>query len=155
MTENMTITEKFTLAGDNLVAKVKELIHEGNVRRVILKREDGTTLVEVPLQAGLGVTVLTAALAPALVAIGAIAAVVSQATSSLSATTTPPAASTDRWTTRRVGRRVVPRHRPGAPRSGRCPRWHRTHRPGQAPGTGPWPPSPPTRRRTAVAPHSR
>ena len=80
MTENKTITEEFTVAGDNLLAKVKELIHEGNVRRVILKREDGTTLLEVPLQAGLTVTVLTAALAPALIAIGAIAAIVSQVT---------------------------------------------------------------------------
>ena len=80
MTENKTITEEFTVAGDNLLAKVKELIHEGNVRRVILKREDGTTLLEVPLQAGLTVTVLTAALAPVLIAIGAIAAIVSQVT---------------------------------------------------------------------------
>ncbi|MGV1010694.1 MAG: DUF4342 domain-containing protein, partial [Dermatophilaceae bacterium] len=80
MTENNTLTEEFEVAGDQLLAKVRELIHEGNVRRVILKREDGTTLVEIPLQAGLGITILTAALAPALIAIGAIAAVVSQVT---------------------------------------------------------------------------
>ncbi|MHA6523604.1 DUF4342 domain-containing protein [Tessaracoccus sp. G1721] len=80
MSEKITTTEEFEVDGDGLLAKVRELIHEGNVRRVILKREDGTILLEIPLQAGLAVTVLTAALAPALIAIGAIAAVVSQVT---------------------------------------------------------------------------
>jgi hypothetical protein len=60
--------EEFEVAGENLLAKVREITHE-NVRRVILKREDGSTLVEVPLTAGLAVTVLTAAFSPALVAI--------------------------------------------------------------------------------------
>jgi hypothetical protein len=73
-------SEEFEVAGDHLLAKVRELVHEGNVRRVSLKREDGSTLVEIPLTAGLTVTMLTAALAPALVAIGAIAALVSHVT---------------------------------------------------------------------------
>jgi len=72
--------EEFEVAGENLLAKVRELLHEGNVRRVILKREDGTTILEVPVTAGLAGIVLTAALAPALVAIGAIAAVVTRVT---------------------------------------------------------------------------
>lgn len=80
MTEQPTRYEEFEVAGENLLAKVRELMHEGNVRRIILKREDGSTLLEIPLTAGLAVTVLTAALAPALVAIGAIAAVVTQVT---------------------------------------------------------------------------
>lgn len=80
MTEKNTTTEEFQVAGENLLGKVRGLVHEGNVRRVILKREDGSTLIEIPLQAGIAVTALTVALAPALIAVGAIAAVVSQVT---------------------------------------------------------------------------
>ena len=72
--------EEFEVAGENLLAKVRDLLHEGNVRRVILKREDGSVILEVPVTAGLAGIVLTAALAPALVAIGAIAAVVTRVT---------------------------------------------------------------------------
>ncbi|WP_232550266.1 DUF4342 domain-containing protein [Propioniciclava soli] len=79
MNENEHPSEQFEVEGDNLLTKVRELIHEGNVRRIILKR-DGDTLLEIPLQTGLAVTVLTAAMAPALVGIGAIAAVVSRVT---------------------------------------------------------------------------
>jgi Domain of unknown function (DUF4342) len=74
-----TRSEEFEVAGENLLAKVREVLHEGNVRRIIVKR-DGHSLLEIPLSAGLAVTILTVALAPALVAIGAIAAVVSQVT---------------------------------------------------------------------------
>jgi hypothetical protein len=55
-----------------LLAKVKELVHEGNVRRVITKNEEGKTLIEVPLTLG----VVGAVLLPVWVAIGAIAALV-------------------------------------------------------------------------------
>lgn len=79
MSEMKTQFEEFEVSGENLLAKVREVLHEGNVTKVILKRE-GATLLELPLTAGLAVTVLTAAMAPALVAIGAIAAVVSQVT---------------------------------------------------------------------------
>jgi dsDNA-specific endonuclease/ATPase MutS2 len=80
MDEKKIRSEEFEVAGDHLLVKVRELVHEGNVRRVSLKREDGSTLIEIPLTAGLTVTMLTVALAPALVAIGAIAAVVSHVT---------------------------------------------------------------------------
>lgn len=80
MTENTTKHEQFTVDGENLLAKVRELLHEGNVRRIILKREDGSTLLEIPLQTGVAVTVVTAVFAPVLVAIGAIAALVSSVT---------------------------------------------------------------------------
>lgn len=80
MNDKKTTSEQFEVAGDHLLTKVRELVHEGNVRRISLKREDGTTLLEFPLNAGLAVTVLTAALAPVLVAIGAIAAVLTQVT---------------------------------------------------------------------------
>lgn len=72
--------EEFQVKGENLLAKVREVINDGNAKRVILKNEDGETLLEVPLTAGVAVTVLTAALAPALVAIGAVAALVTDVT---------------------------------------------------------------------------
>ncbi len=69
-------TEEFTLRGDEVIAKVKEIIKEGNARRVILKNEDGVTLIEVPLTVG----VVGAALLPVWAAIGAIAAVAARLT---------------------------------------------------------------------------
>ena len=78
-TTQMT-TEEYEVAGDDLLSKVREIIHEGNVRRVIIKHEDGHTLVEIPLNAGVAITVLTVALAPVFVAIGAIAALVTKVT---------------------------------------------------------------------------
>ena len=72
--------EQFTVDGEKLLGKVRQLLHEGNVRRIILKREDGTILLEIPLQAGVAVTVVTVALAPVLVAVGAIAALLSSVT---------------------------------------------------------------------------
>jgi hypothetical protein len=82
--QNMDATktqhEEIEVEGDNLLAKVRELVHEGNVRRVIVKGEDGHTLLEIPLQAGLAAGVLTVAFLPVLAAIGAIAAVVSHVT---------------------------------------------------------------------------
>lgn len=80
MTEKKSGYEEFKVSGENLLGKVKELIHEGNVRRVFIKNDDGTTLLEIPLTAGLAVTVVAAALAPVLVAVGAIAALVTQVT---------------------------------------------------------------------------
>jgi hypothetical protein len=56
--------------GEELLAKVRELVHEGNVRRIHVIGEDGATFLEIPLTAG----VIGAIVAPALVAIGAIAA---------------------------------------------------------------------------------
>ncbi len=69
-------TEEFQVNGDSLIAKIKELIHQGNIRRIIIKGEDGKTLVELPLTFG----VVGMALAPVLAAVGAIAALVSNCT---------------------------------------------------------------------------
>jgi len=80
MDKDKTRYEEFKVTGENLLAKVREVIHEGNVKRVILKNEEGDTLIEVPLTTGAAATVLTVAFAPWLVAIGAIAAMVSHAT---------------------------------------------------------------------------
>ena len=65
-----TLVEEFSVAADDLVAKVKELIHEGNVRRIVVKDEAGKTLIEIPVTIG----VVGALLAPWLAALGAIAA---------------------------------------------------------------------------------
>jgi hypothetical protein len=62
--------EEFQVTGDALVSKIKELIHEGNVRRIILKNDEGKTLIEIPLTLG----VVGAILLPVWAAIGAIAA---------------------------------------------------------------------------------
>ena len=66
--------EEFKVNGDELLAKVKQLIKEGNIRRLIIKDKAGKTLIEVPLTLG----VVGIALAPILAAIGAIAALVTE-----------------------------------------------------------------------------
>jgi hypothetical protein len=55
-----------------VIGKIKELIHEGNIRRIIIKNEDGRTLIEVPLTVG----AVAAVLVPVWAAIGAVAALV-------------------------------------------------------------------------------
>jgi hypothetical protein len=66
--------EQFKVHANDLVEKVTELIHEGNVRRIIIKDEKGHTFVEIPLTvAAVGVI-----LAPILAAVGAIATVVAK-----------------------------------------------------------------------------
>jgi hypothetical protein len=99
--DDNTHYEEFKVSGDDLLTRVRELIHEGNVRRVFLKNEAGETLLEIPLTAGLAVTVLTAALAPVLVAVGAIAALLGQVTVGVErrATEPAPASSADAPTT--------------------------------------------------------
>jgi hypothetical protein len=68
--------EEFTVNGDEVVAKVRELIHEGNIRRLIIKNEEGRTMLEVPLTIG----VIGAALLPVFAAIGALAALATRCT---------------------------------------------------------------------------
>jgi hypothetical protein len=69
-------TEEFTVNGEELLGKVKSLINEGNIRRIIIKDEAGKTLVELPLTIG----VVGALIAPVLAAVGAIAALVTKCT---------------------------------------------------------------------------
>ena len=64
--------EDMKVDGEELVAKVRELIHEGNIRRVIIKNGEGTVLIEIPLTLG----VAGAVILPTLAAVGAIAAIV-------------------------------------------------------------------------------
>jgi hypothetical protein len=63
-------TEEFKITGDQVLTKVKELVHEGNIRRITLKNEEGKTLIEIPLTLG----VVGALLLPVWAAIGAVAA---------------------------------------------------------------------------------
>jgi Domain of unknown function (DUF4342) len=72
--------EEFRIQGDELVVRVKALIHEGNIRRIIVKNEAGHTLIEIPLTVGVVGGVLSAALFPVLAAVGAIGAVVAHLT---------------------------------------------------------------------------
>jgi hypothetical protein len=69
-------TQEFRITGDELLAKVRELIHEGNIRRVMIRNEAGTTLVEIPLTVGL----VGVALLPVWAAVGAIAALATDCT---------------------------------------------------------------------------
>ena len=76
MSKYHTGTEEFRVNGEELVAKLKEILHEGNIRRVIIKDKEGRTLIEIPLTIG----VVGAILLPVWAAIGAIAALVTEAT---------------------------------------------------------------------------
>jgi hypothetical protein len=75
----MTSKEKFTVSGSQLVDKVKQLIHEGNIRKVRLLHED-RTLLEIPLSIGAPATAIVIMAAPVLAAIGAFAALVTECT---------------------------------------------------------------------------
>ena len=70
------LVEEFQVLGRDLVDKVRELIHEGNVQRIIVKDEHGHTFVEIPVTvAAIGVV-----MAPLLAAVGAISALVAKFT---------------------------------------------------------------------------
>jgi hypothetical protein len=75
----MVEKEKFTVSGDRVVAKVKQLIHEGNIRRVRLLHE-GKTIIEIPLSIGAPAVVAGILAAPVLAAVGAFAALVTECT---------------------------------------------------------------------------
>ena len=68
--------EEFKVSGEDLLRKVKEIIREGNARRLIIKDKDAKTLIEIPLTFG----VVGIAIAPVLAAVGAIAALVTECT---------------------------------------------------------------------------
>lgn len=76
MPEQKFTTEEFRVEGKKLIAKIKELFHEGNIRRIIIKDKEGKTIMEIPMTLG----VVGVLLAPQLAAIGAIAALISEAT---------------------------------------------------------------------------
>jgi len=74
--------ESFKVTGKNLLKKVKELIKEGNIRKITIKDKDGKALIVLPLSIG----VVGAFIAPVLAAVGAIAALVTECTISVERT---------------------------------------------------------------------
>jgi len=75
----MSTAEKFTVKGNQLIEKVKQLIHEGNIRKVRLLHEERTVL-EIPLSIGAPAVAITILAAPLLAALGAFAALVTECT---------------------------------------------------------------------------
>ena len=75
----MSNTEKFTISGSQLVEKIKQLIHEGNIRKVRLLHQD-KTLLEIPLSVGAPAAAVGVIAAPVLAALGAFAALVTECT---------------------------------------------------------------------------
>jgi len=76
MSEENVRTEEFKVSGDAIIGKIKELVEEGNIRRVLIKDEEGRTMIDLPLTVG----VVGALVAPQLAALGAIAALVTNGT---------------------------------------------------------------------------
>ena len=72
-------TEEFSVKGEDLLGRIKELIAEGNVRRIVIKNSEGRTLIEIPLTLG----VVGALIAPVAAAVGAVAALVTECTISI------------------------------------------------------------------------
>jgi len=90
MADPTTRTEEFRVDGDKVISKVKELLNEGNVRRIVLKNDDGKTLIEIPLMVGVIGVGLGVILAPVWAAIGAIAALVTKISIVVERTDTKP-----------------------------------------------------------------
>jgi len=74
--QNNDWKEEILVAGNELVEKVKNLVAEGNVRKLIIRKPNGESLIEVPLTAGVAVSGALTLMAPVLAAIGAMAALV-------------------------------------------------------------------------------
>jgi ribosomal 30S subunit maturation factor RimM len=76
MSEKRTWTEEVRTTGERLLGTVKELVHQGNIRRIVVKNEEGRTLTVMPLSVG----VVGAVLAPTVAALGVVAALVTDCT---------------------------------------------------------------------------
>ncbi len=72
-------TEKYTVSGDELVARIKKLIHEGNIRRIRVI-QGGRVILEVPLSIGAPAAAIGIMALPVLAAIGALAALITECT---------------------------------------------------------------------------
>jgi hypothetical protein len=75
-TEEKVRTETVDVKGDDLLAKIKEIVHEGNVRRITITDKEGRRLLEIPLTVG----VVGVVLLPVFAAVGALAALVAECT---------------------------------------------------------------------------
>ena len=78
--EDRVTVEEFKISGDALVAKVKDLIHQGNIRRISIKNETDHTLLEIPLTVGVSGGAVGAAFFPVVAALGVIGAMVAHLT---------------------------------------------------------------------------
>jgi hypothetical protein len=75
-TTDSTQQEEFSVSGDKLVEKVKELVRQGNIRRIIIKNDSDDVLMEIPLT----VAAVGTLFAPVLAAVGALAALITNCT---------------------------------------------------------------------------
>ena len=79
-TQKMPDHEEFRIDTDNLTAKFKELINEGNIRKISFRNDEGKTLLEIPLTVGVAGAAATLFFAPVLAAIGVIGALMTHVT---------------------------------------------------------------------------
>ena len=85
-----TWTEEIVIAGNQLVERVKQLVAQGNVRRLIIRKSSGETLLEIPLTAGVAVGGVFTVMAPILAALGALAALLAEVKVEVVHTGEPP-----------------------------------------------------------------
>jgi hypothetical protein len=90
MSMPQTTFEEFRVNGDAMVSKLKEILHEGNIRRVTIKNDKGETLIEIPMTLG----VVGALVLPVWAALGAIAALAANLTIVVEKVNDVPAAGT-------------------------------------------------------------
>jgi hypothetical protein len=90
MSDEKVRYEEFKVDGDKLISEIKKVLHQGNVRRIIVKNDKGETLIEVPLTIG----VVGAILLPVWAALGAIAALAANFTIVVERVDEPPASTT-------------------------------------------------------------
>src|SRR6266702_6789356 len=90
MEQGRDFREELPVLGEQLLSRVRELIHEGNVRRIIIKQE-GHTIMEIPLSVG----VVSVLVAPVLAAIGAIGALIAQCSIEVIRTERPTSGSNE------------------------------------------------------------
>lgn len=76
--EDRSWTEEIMVTGNELVDRIKTLMAEGNVRRLIIRKPDGQSLLEIPLTAGVAVGGVVTIMAPVLAALGALAALIAE-----------------------------------------------------------------------------
>jgi hypothetical protein len=89
MSDGQVRVEEFQVDGDQIVEKLKELVGEAEVRRLVIKNQDGKTIIDVPLAVG----VVGALLKPKLIALGAIAAMLTHGTIVVEKVETQPTAA--------------------------------------------------------------
>jgi hypothetical protein len=83
-------TEEIVIAGSQLVERVKKLVAEGNVRRLIIRKPSGEAILEIPLTAGVAVGGVFTVMAPVLAALGALAALLAEVKVEVIHTGEPP-----------------------------------------------------------------